>query len=963
MKMSPLKKSTTSPNLYKLAAALVTTGGMGWVLQGEAIAQVTVNRDPNTGAVSIDRNAYTLDTGNLSNDSGIPLPSELPAGTAINQAVPIVEGTLAPNSVILGTDAAFIRRSFSNTINGGADGPSYTLQDGSIQVRTGIDLRRFPGNHSFGEGIRVRVLDADNNPIPDAVVTDGNGQLIDRVFVRGDDVTVGPNGTPLSESEVLFITYGEGERVELNMLNIRANGADASESGVYFDVNGDLIVEDFEDGGDRDFNDGDYLNFQVGRGEAIATEESRDISFSSEVEQTPLAPEIREESFVEQDIIETIETSEEVINEERIRGNLSLSEFQSNRLGHAVGVKTEAGEQLVYNRYASTAQIQAGSDGFSAAGQLSPLIKNPNVPPTLFTGELTFNPWVGDGQAGLVASAGVTQFLNRTHRAAADALGSAIEQSGQQLIEPTGLLSNRKLVGYVPASGSLGQDGMRQGAQLISVNGIFSLPDDRAVMIAPPDARRVGRGNAAYTDNVGGLIAQAADGSATFIPQWTKRGYQQAPITLAAGEATRLIYALVPQQPGQSLSLGESYEITGSADGYQTVAGGFKVISADQQPQNFLQEMTEVYAVEDTVAEQNAATPTFNGVQGIYIEPSEGGLSPTVDLDRPSEVDARVGNTVTLAGDEGQSAYAITTRAAGFYISGSLTAGIGNQRDTLQKTRSTIETATDQRRIQQVTNLFSTPIIQLNETTVETTTTTQSTGLASFEINPDGLLANASFSPTSSEIVESNRRELQTTSNLQRGEETLIDSTAETSVETIGTRQSLVEQDVTSDTDSYANISPVQGALALGGVLNFGHTPWSPAANTVRAELFLRETVLGRGGDGSEAGWRAEVRVHPFGEQQREAHRYDQAGNVVPLYKTEPVLDADGRPVIDQLIAKGGKAIALAVNRFVTDEAGDRLAQMVGTGRSKGPGFYARIQDIWNDGESVRVDGGIQFSF
>ena len=961
--MPLLTESIALPHFTKLMAVLVTTGGIGWMLQDEAIAQVTVNRDPNTGSVSIDKNAYTLDTGNLNNDSGIPIPSELPAGTAINQAIPVIEGTLAPNSVILGTDAAFIRRSFSETINGGAEGPSYTLQDGSIQVRTGIDLRRFPGNHSFGEGIRVRVLDADNNPIPDAVVTDGNGQRIDQVFVRGDDVTVGPNGTPLNESEVLFITYGEGERVELNMLNIRANGADASESGVYFDVNGDLIVEDFEDGGDRDFNDGEYLNFQVGRGEAIAIEESLDVSFSSEIEQTPLAPETREESFVEQDVIETIETSEEMVNEERIQGNLSLSEFQSSRLGHAVGVRTDAGEQLVYNRYASTAQIQAGSDGFSATGQLSPLIENPSVPPTLFTGELTFNPWVGDGQAGLVASAGVTQFLNRTHRTATDALGNRIEQSGQRLVEPTGLLNNRRLVGYVPTSGSQSRDGMVQGTQLISVNGIFSLPSNRAVVIAPPDAKRVGRGNAAYTDNVGGLIAQAADGSATFIPQWTKRGYQQTPIMLAVGEASRLIYALVPQQPGQSLRLGESYEVAQGAEGYRTAVGGFKVISADQQPQNFLQEMAEVYAVEDTVADRNAATPTFNGIQGVYVEPLEGERSPTVDLDKPDEVDARVGNTVMIAGDEGQSPYTITTRAAGFYISGSLTAGVGNQQDTLRQTRSTIETATDQRRIQQVTNLFSTPVIQVDETTVETTTTTQTTGLASFEINPNGLLANASFSPTSSEIVESNRRDLQTISSLQRGEETLIDSTTETSVETVGIRQNLVEQDTSSNTDSYANISSVQGALALGGVLNFGHTPWSPAANTVRAELFFRETVLGRGGNGSEAGWRAEVKVHPFGEQQREAYRYDEAGNVVPLYQTEPVLDASGQPVIDRLIAKGGKAIALAVNQFITDEAGDRLAQMVGTGRSKGPGFYARIQDVWNDGESVRVDGGIQFSF
>lgn len=961
--------------LHKLIAALVITGPLGIVGHTEAQAQATVNRDPNTGGVSINRNAYTIDTGTLTNSSNIPIPVALPARTNPGQTVPTAnDGTLAPNSVILGTDLEYIRDNFGSVINGGPTGPTYTLQDSSINVTTELNLNQVVGEHAFAEGIRVRVLDADGNVVPNASVIDSNGQPVTRAFVKGDGVTVGPNGQPLNATESLFVTYAEGERVEIQLLNVRSDSAAASESGAYFNANGDLIVEDLQGGGDKDFNDGDYLSLRMGRGEAIAVEEDINVTFSTRTDETPLEPDIRREVVVVEDgEVETIETAEDVVTEATRRGQVEIPESAATRLGHAVGVQTEAGEQLVYSRYASTGQVRAGSDGFSAAGQLAPLVGNPDAPPTLFSGELTFNPWVSDGTAGLVGSVGITQFLSRTHRLAEDALGNEItsEQSGR-LLEPTGLFSNRRLVGYVPDR----SDEVIRGEQLSSNDGVFQLPADSAIMIAPPNAWQVGAGNAAYTRNVGGLIIERAGGQMVFVPQWDRDEYARSPISLEPGEATRAIYALVPQQSGQNLRVGQTYEVVSGPAGYQIAAGGFRIISADQQPQNFLKETEEVYAVEDTIAAQNAATAVFNGVQGLYTEFLSGDRASTVDLIDPGEADARVGNEIypILASDGGQNAYARTTRAFGFYLGGSLTGGIGNQQDTLIRRRSTIVTATDRQRFRETTNLFSTPVSQVEATTVETTARSQRTGTATFEINTDGLLENPTFSPVSTALLDSEQRDLETTTTTIAGEEVLADSTTTEVIETLDTRTSIIERDATTETDSYANAAPVEGAIALGGVFNFGNTPWTPAANTLRAELFLKNTIIGRSSEGAEVGWRAAAIFHPFGERQRAAYQYDEAGRAIPLYKTEPVIDASGEPVVEMIRAASGETVAVQVNRFITAADSDadrnsavapsrRIPQTVGTGRARGPGVYIRAQDTWNDDDGVMIDGGVQFSF
>ena len=161
----------------------------------------------------------------------------------------------------------------------------------------------------------------------------------------------------------------------------------------------------------------------------------------------------------------------------------------------------------------------------------------------------------------------------------------------------------------------------------------------------------------------------------------------------------------------------------------------------------------------------------------------------------------------------------------------------------------------------------------------------------------------------------------------------------------------MADQTTERSSETTANFAPVEGEIALGGVLNFGNTPWSPAANTLRAELFARDTVFGRTTGGSEVGWRAEAVFHPFGEVRREA------------YQTRPVVDASGKQVMETMTGVGGAFVEVPVNEFVVDESGDRMAQTVGTGTPKGPGVYLRVEDAFDDDEGVLFAGGMQFSF
>ena len=940
---------------YPLMLIALVTGWLGIAIQ-PATAQLsgTLSYDSSTGAVRLDNNAFNIQTGKLTNDSNIPLPNGLPTQLRERKAQSVFSDLLAPNSVELFSDVDYVEQSLESMLENEAEGTRYELQPDSLALTTQFALSYRERSHNYGEGIEVTVYGANNEIVSQQ-----------SAFVRGDGVRFGPNNERLPERAELSVSYRADERVELRVLNLRRNNATPSESAIYFSQAGEFVVEDLQNGGDLDFNDGEYVEISGGRGEARTLREQENITYETEVIEVPLGSELRKEEIIETKSFVEIQEFDEAAEEIRDWGQVDAPTPVVARLGHASGVQTANGEQLIYSEYTNESQFRLGTEGLGATGQLKPLFGNPDVPPTLLFGNVLFDPTVGNNEAGVIGTLGITQYLHSTHRAAKDVFGNEIvSPTGDRLLEPAGLFTNRRMVGYVPAT----PDQQIRGESISSVAGIFELPSNQTITIAPPDAAKVGRGNAAYTDNVGGLLIEDSAGAIRFLPQWTGSGYSQAEIELAPGEARRIIYALVPQQPGQSLAIGESYAVTEGDEGYVIEDGNFTIISADRHPQNFAQEMSEVYAVEDTLATRNNATTVeFNGIQGIYAEQVGGDRIPTVDVTVQAEADARVGNELfplnTVIGSEGQRAYSRTTRAGGFYLGGAITAGIGNQEDTISQMSASVEQALDAIRTVRTVNTYATPLFRRDEVVTQTTEIRRTAGTAFFDINSSGELTNTRFVEGDGQIGPASVTEAERTSTLIRGEEALVDSVTTEEVDVMNVELIERDEETTTSQDSYANFSAVQGEVALGGVLNFGNTPWTTAANTARVELFAQDTVIGRGSDGVEAGWRAEVTFHPFGEQQREAFQYNEAGEVVPIYQTETVKDESGSIVIEILEDEAGNEVEVEVNQFVLDEKGDRVAQTVGTGVAKGPGIYINIQDTADDDEGVSINGGIQFSF
>ena len=954
----------------KSVALLLAIASVGANVSPAAAQRVRPNRPVRSedGSVRVDNNARQIRTGPLRNGSNIPLPTGLPANTTNKKPVAVDTTRQAPNSIEIRSDVSYIEDNFNRLINSPTSNERYNLQRDSIRLTTTFELNQVEGQHDFGEGVQITVIGADGSR--------GESQT---VFVRGDEVTEGPGGTPLGTSGLIEVISGANEAVEVRVLNIRSNRAEPTESAIYFTSDfsdggptGEFIVEDFLNGGDLDFDDGEYVEGFTGVGEAITIRQSENLTVTTRIETVDLPDFVDQATTITEELIEgEPQTTTEDTELARERGQVEVSdENPSNLLGHARGVRTDNDEQLVYSRYANAVEARLGSDGLGVTGQLRPLINNPSAPPTLLTGNLRFDPFADDNQAGLTTTIGLTQYLTRTHRVAEDVFGNRIAQAGESdsnLLVPTGLFNNRKIVGYVPAAAT------DAAAQLSAANGVFTPPADRAIVIAPPDPQRVGRGRSAYTDNVGGLLIESADGTLSFLPQWTKDGYEQSPITLSADEAARIIYALVPQQPGQNLQLGQTYAVTRSTPQYLIADGGFKIISADLQPQNFAQESADIYTVEDTVAALNAATSEFNGIQGFYAEVPGGELVPTVDVSDAAEADARLGNVIStaesiaLSGAQGlgQLGYFRTTRAGGLYLGGTLTGGIGNQEDTLLLSRTTTTSAVDRLRQQQIIETFSSPQSREDIIRTENGTTEENTGTAFFDINEAGELENVVFTPGDSVVtVTVDNEETRETGDVIVGTKTLIE--AEISEETFidqPARKISSEQETVTRTDTYPNFSAVLGELTLGGVYNFGNTPWTAAANTVRAEVFYRDTVFGEGSSDSDVGVRGEVVFHPFGEVKRDAYQVDAAGSVVPVYQTESVVDASGNPVAEMATSETGESVAIALNQFVLDENGDRIAQRVGTGRAKGPGAYVRVENVFDNDSGVEVAGGIRFAF
>ncbi|MGB3572879.1 MAG: hypothetical protein WBA01_12605, partial [Phormidesmis sp.] len=243
-------------------------------------------------------------------------------------------------------------------------------------------------------------------------------------------------------------------------------------------------------------------------------------------------------------------------------------------------------------------------------------------------------------------------------------------------------------------------------------------------------------------------------------------------------------------------------------------------------------------------------------------------------------------------------------------------------------------------------------------------------GIALFEVNGAGELFNPSFlpGPVAPVTVNLENNAPTTVSTIETGARALVSSVVEEDildgdvVQSDGAEVISRDEAIVTDRDSYPNFSAVRGELGLGAVYNFGNTPWTVAANTMRAELFYRDTVFGQSTNDSQTGIRAEVVFHPFGEVRRDAYQYDEAGNVVPVYQTEPMLDANGDQMMETLTDDEGNTAQVRVNQFVLDETtGDRILQRVGTGKARGPGAYVRIENVFDDG--TEIAGGLQLSF
>jgi len=287
-----------------------------------------------------------------------------------NRAQPTTSTILAPNNIELSVDTEYINESLRSVLTQQTGDTNYQLQPDSLRVQTEFNLRRSEGKHAFGEGIEATVFAPDGSVISQ-----------ERVFVRGDDVQIGPDGNVLPEEQQITVSYGTQDRVELRVLNIRENNAEPSESGIYFLTDGSLAVEDLPNGGDLDFNDGDYVQVSGGTGEAAVLSETEEVSVETVNNDVPLDPEQRQEEVVETDIARGLISTDRTSQEERDWGRVETADSISTiRLGHATGTQTESGEQLVYNRYAAAREVRLGSDGLGVTGQLSPLIQNPNIP-------------------------------------------------------------------------------------------------------------------------------------------------------------------------------------------------------------------------------------------------------------------------------------------------------------------------------------------------------------------------------------------------------------------------------------------------------------------------------------------------------------------------------------------------------------------------------------------------------
>lgn len=181
-----------------------------------------------------EQNAFLIETGDRTNTSNIPLPTVLPTDLKEKRALHVSETLLAPNSVNVTANDAYI----VDTVQ---QATGYSVTDYIVDLDVQID--RVPGAHSYAEGIEL---------------TGGNGTT-QSAYIRGSKVRTDSQGNQLADSEQLSTSFSRGENARIGFRNIRENGGQIEQSGVHFMNDGSIITEDLQNGGDLDFNDGKYL--------------------------------------------------------------------------------------------------------------------------------------------------------------------------------------------------------------------------------------------------------------------------------------------------------------------------------------------------------------------------------------------------------------------------------------------------------------------------------------------------------------------------------------------------------------------------------------------------------------------------------------------------------------------------------------------------------------------------------
>jgi hypothetical protein len=922
----------------------------------------SVKVDPD-GQFSIENGAFSINSGKDPNQSQIPATGTPIEQTSLQEGKRQTEaqGTLAPRSVELSISPMRVQEGLQNVL------PGATIDPSSLRSQADFELKTATGKADYAQRLTAFVVDKDGNKKGEPIV----------LTTRGDKVTSDGSPSPLPTAAKGSLEFGATDKVVVVAQNIRENGGKPFDSGIFVVTDEGkfvrLSVEDLKKGGDFDLNDALTNNGFQALGRAVitrTTQEKIEEPFSQVTDKpteqvaTSSSTKARVESTQYQ--TQTVETT---------RGRLAPTDIELERLTFAQGVRVNGNGILAgVQKFRPGSTIEVTTDQkIKASFQTRPRSDTPG----LFTTTVTAKPTAAPGEPLLQITAGGTKYLNPTHRTVTDASGAPARDPNNPkdvLRVPTGIGGDPTRVrGYVPSV----PEKVTPGVALTPVNGIITIPQGQGAVIQPPKVGEVGRGNSWYENNVGGYLAVSPDGSkTTFHPQWNKGGFEKKPISFAPDEVSKVIYALVPQQPGLNLEIGKTYSVTPTSNGYEISdpKGGskpFKIIAADKLPENFTPETSTIFAVEDTFPKNLGINNAFGLVQSAHRQIPGGPLISTKDNQNPQGADARVAvNAATpptvIPAVSGQDPYLSPKTSVGaFFVSAGISTKIGFVPVETQGTTSNFQTTNTYQ-----DSIESTEItLGVDRTTTpgvtSKTSTTNSTEQVKFAVNNKGELTDVKTSPISSSTIVTSASALKpqdgTTTFIATGPSTTTDKVISSELTSLTTE--LISQDVTTKKSQALAIAPGTARGELGYVHNIGgNTPWTDAANTISAGIYGQTVVIGSPDSRQgEAGFFLKGLVNLGPEERAQAFRYNEGTKTMePLYKTKPVLGQDGNPLRERISLKNGTVRDVYIEEFERDPKGNLIPLELGTGNAKGPALTFHVEQPFNGG--LRFKGGLQFN-